>query len=140
MRFYRDQVTTFWRDHPGEKARLAAQAVEMLWRPTITTETSERAGGGLASLGRRTLEPLYMIPLYALALWGLALAPRHFAALAALLLAYNTAMAAVFAGTVRYRAPWDFLLALLAAFALARLWEIAGERGYRRRRPDSTAA
>ena len=31
----------FWREHPGEKARLAAQAVGMLWRPTITTETAE---------------------------------------------------------------------------------------------------
>ena len=71
-----------------------------------------------------------MIPLYALALWGLFLAPRRFAALAGLLLSYNTLMAMVFAGTVRYRAPWDFLLALLAAFALARLWKIARERGY----------
>jgi 4-amino-4-deoxy-L-arabinose transferase-like glycosyltransferase len=125
MRFYREQVTTFWRDHPGEKARLAVQAVGMLWRPTITTETSETAGGGIAGLGRRVLEPLYMIPLYALAVWGLFLAPGRFAALAGLLLAYNTAMAMVFAGTVRYRAPWDFLLALLAAFALARLWTLA---------------
>ena len=36
-----------------------------------------------------------------------------------LMLAYNTLAAMVFAGTARYRAPWDFLLALLAAFALA---------------------
>ncbi len=130
MRFYRDQVTDFWRDHPGEKARLAVQAVGMLWRPTITTETAETSGGGAATFGRRVFEPLFMIPLYALALWGLFLAPRRFAVLAALLLSYNTLMAMVFAGTVRYRAPWDFLLALLAAFALARLWEIARERGY----------
>ena len=31
--------------------------------------------------------------------------------------------AMVFAGTARYRAPWDFLLALLAAFALAEIWQ-----------------
>ena len=48
-------------------------------------------------------------------------------------------MAMVFAGTVRYRAPWDFLLALLAAFALARLWAIARERGYVRARPSAAA-
>jgi hypothetical protein len=42
----------------------------------------------------------------------------------------------VFAGSVRYRAPWDFLLALLAAFTLARLWEAARRRlGYRATRP-----
>jgi 4-amino-4-deoxy-L-arabinose transferase-like glycosyltransferase len=122
MRFYRKQVTTFWREHPGEKARLAAQAVGMLWRPTITTETADTAGGGVATTGRKVFEPLYMIPLYLLAAWGLFLAPRRFVALALILLAYNTAMAMVFAGTVRYRTPWDFLLALLAAFALARLW------------------
>jgi hypothetical protein len=29
----------------------------------------------------------------------------------------------VFAGSVRYRAPWDFLLAILAAFAVASVWE-----------------
>jgi hypothetical protein len=34
----------------------------------------------------------------------------------------------VFAGTVRYRAPWDFLLALLAAFALERTWALYRER------------
>ena len=139
MRFYREQVTTFWREHPGEKARLAVQAVGMLWRPTITTETAETSGGGAATFGRRVFEPVYMIPLYALALWGLFLAPRRFAALAVLLLAYNTAMAMVFAGTVRYRAPWDFLLALLAAFALARLWNVACERGYVRSRRASAA-
>jgi 4-amino-4-deoxy-L-arabinose transferase-like glycosyltransferase len=133
MRFYRDQVTTFWREHPGEKARLAAQAVGMLWRPTITTETADTAGGGTTAFARRVVEPIFMLPLYAFALWGLFLAPRRFAALALLLLSYNTLMAMVFAGTVRYRAPWDFLLALLAAPALARLWELGRERVYARR-------
>ncbi len=133
MRFYRRQVTTFWREHPDEKARLAAQAVGMLWRPTITTETAETAGGGTTAFVRRVVEPLFMIPLYALAIWGLFLAPRRFMALAVLLLSYNTVMAMVFAGTVRYRAPWDFLLALLAAPAATRLWRIARERLYERR-------
>jgi len=40
-----------------------------------------------------------------------------------LMLGYNTLAAMVFAGTARYRVPWDFLLALLASFALAALWE-----------------
>ncbi len=47
-------------------------------------------------------------------------------------------MAMVFAGTVRYRAPWDFVLALLAAFALERAWELVRERAARR--PPSSAA
>ena len=59
---------------------------------------------------------------------GAFLAPRQFVALAAVLLAYNTAAAMVFAGTVRYRAPWDFVLALLAAFALERAWGLCERR------------
>jgi hypothetical protein len=139
MRFYREKVVDFWRDHPGEKAKLAVQAVGMLWRPTITTETAETAGGGTATFGRRVAEPLYMVPLYLLALWGAFLAPRRFVALAALLLGYNTLAAMVFAGTVRYRTPWDFLLCLLAAFALIRLVALARGRGYLRLARSSTA-
>ncbi len=121
MRLYRDEVVDFWREQPGEKARLAGQAVRMLWNP-IPTE-SDTSGSGFAREARRTVEPAFMLVVYALALGGLFLAPRHFVALALLLLAYNTLAAMVFAGTVRYRAPWDFLLALLAAFSLAWLWE-----------------
>ena len=121
MRLYRDEVVDFWREEPGEKARLAGQAVRMLWNP-IPTE-SDDSGSGLAREARRTVEPLFMLVVYALALGGLFLAPRHFVALALLLLAYSTFAAMVFAGSVRYRTPWDFLLALLAAFSLAWLWE-----------------
>lgn len=126
MRFYQDEVIEFWREQPGEKARLAAQAVGMLWRPTFTTETAETAGGGLATFGRDVAEPAFMIALYALAAWGLFLAPGRFVALVLLLVGTNTAMAMVFAGTVRYRAPFDLLLAVLAAFALARAWSLSG--------------
>ena len=121
--YYRDAVLDFWRHQPGEKARLAGQAVVMLWRPTFTVETGESSGGAAARLGRRLIEPAYMLVLYALAIAGAFLAPRRFLALAIALLAYNTIMAMVFAGTVRYRVPWDFLLALLAAFAIERGWE-----------------
>ncbi len=38
MRFYRGKVLHFWRTQPGEKAKLSAQAVWMLWRPTPTDE------------------------------------------------------------------------------------------------------
>jgi Dolichyl-phosphate-mannose-protein mannosyltransferase len=126
MRFYQDEVFAFWRDEPGEKARLSAQAVRMLWSPTFTTDTAESAGGSFASKGREVVEPVFMILLYALALAGLFLAPAHFVALVLLLLGTNTAAAMVFAGTVRYRAPFDALLAVLASFALVRAWESLG--------------
>jgi Dolichyl-phosphate-mannose-protein mannosyltransferase len=129
MRLYRDEVTEFWRENPGEKARLAAQATRMLWNP-IPSE-SDASGSGAARTARRTVEPAFMVGLYALAILGLFVAPRHFVALALLLLVYNTLAAMVFAGTARYRAPWDFLLALLAAFALAEIWQrIRRRRGY----------
>ena len=122
MRFYRHLVYRYWREHPGGKLRLAGQAVYMLWTPKSTVASEDTGGGGLASAARSTLEPVFMVVLYVLALAGLFFAPRRFSALVLLLLAYNTVAAMVFAGAVRYRAPWDFLLALLAAFALAAAW------------------
>ena len=133
--FYRDEVLDFWRDHPGEKARLAVQAVGMLWSPFLSVTADDEAQQGASDLAQRTVEPVFVLLLYAFALWGAFLAPRRFVALAALLLGFNTLMAMVFAGTVRYRAPWDFVLALLAAFALERAWELL-----RKRRPSPAAS
>ncbi|HXH89323.1 MAG TPA: glycosyltransferase family 39 protein [Gaiellaceae bacterium] len=121
MRFYRGLVTEFWRDEPGEKGKLAAQAAGMLWSPTFTVEREERSAG-LVGIGKEVGEPAYMIGLYLLAAVGLFLVRRSFAILVVALLAYNTFAAMVFVGNVRYRVPWDFLLALLAAAALERVW------------------
>ncbi len=133
--FYRDEVFDFWRDHPGEKARLAVQAVGMLWSPFLSVTADDEAQQGASDVAQRTVEPAFVLLLYAFALWGAFLAPRRFVMLAALLLGFNTLMAMVFAGTVRYRAPWDFVLALLAAFALERAWELL-----RKRRPSPAAS
>jgi hypothetical protein len=122
--FYRDEVFDFWRKHPGEKARLAVQAAGMLWSPVLSVEADDAGQQGLADVLQRTVEPAYVLALYLLAFWGAWMAPRRFVVLAATLLAYNTLAAVVFAGTVRYRVPWDFLLALLAAFALERAWAL----------------
>jgi 4-amino-4-deoxy-L-arabinose transferase-like glycosyltransferase len=123
MDLYQHQVIAFWKHHPGEKARLAEQAVRLEWDPRVhETSTSPGAGTWLDSV-RRWAEGGYMSVLYALGIAGLLLVPRAFAVLAALLLAYNTLAALVFAGTTRYRAPWDFLIALLAAGTLAWLAE-----------------
>jgi hypothetical protein len=126
MRLYREEVVDFWREHPDEKAGLARQATWMLWNP-VSSESDE-SEGGIAGTARRAVEPAYMIVVYGFAVAGLFVAPRRFVALALALLAYNTLAAMVFAGTARYRAPWDFLLCLLAAFALARLWRVARRR------------
>jgi hypothetical protein len=131
MRLYRERVVDFWQDHPGEKARLARQAVGMLWNP-FPAESGE-SQGQLARTARRAIEPAFMILLYAMAIAGLFVAPRRFLALALILLAYNTLAAIVFAGTTRYRAPLDFLLALLAALALAAIWEYYAEKRRARR-------
>lgn len=126
--FYRDEVLDFWREEPGEKARLAVQAVGMLWSPFSSVSADDPGQQGLSDLLQRTVEPAFVLALYAFALWGAFLAPGRFVALAALVLGLNTAMAMVFAGTVRYRAPWDFVLALLAAFAVERAWELLRKR------------
>jgi hypothetical protein len=120
MTFYQDRALDWWRDDPGGKARLALLSGKLLWQPTVI-ETSDRPGsGGNLDVGRRVVEPAYMIVLYVLAIAGLFMVPRAFAAFALLLLAYQTAAAFVFVGATRYRVAWDFLLAILAAAAIER--------------------
>ena len=117
-----DHLTfTFWRNHPVEKIRLMGQATELLWDPRVH-ETQGRPGRGTwQDTARSVVEPVYVIPLYLVAAVGLFFVPAVFAWLAGLLLAYNTAAAMLFAGTTRYRIPYDFLLALLAGGAIERL-------------------
>ncbi len=124
MRLYRHEVLEFWRAHPGAKARLAFQATWMLWSPVLTVSADDTGQRGIGHLAQDTVEPLFVVLLYAFALWGAFLAPRRFVVLVGLLVGLNTVMAMVFAGTVRYRVPWDSLLAVLAAFALVRSWSL----------------
>jgi lipopolysaccharide export LptBFGC system permease protein LptF len=121
MQFFQHLAVEYVKKHPGDKARLAALSMQLLWQPTVF-ETSGRPGAKTSlDAARRIVEPAYMIVLYVLAAAGLFVAPRAFAALALLLLAYQTVCAAFFVGATRYRVAWDFILALLAAAALARL-------------------
>ena len=137
QRYYRELVFDFWREQPGEKARLSAQAVRMLWSPTFSVDSEGSERGRVAELGRDVVEPVYMVAVYVLAIAGAFLVPRRFLALALLLLGYSTLAAMAFAGTVRYRAPFDFLLALLAAAALVRAWHWLRERS---REPEEAPA
>jgi 4-amino-4-deoxy-L-arabinose transferase-like glycosyltransferase len=119
MRLYEHATITFWREHPGEKAKLMAQATRMLWDPKQT----RTQGGPEATAGtfRQWVEAVWAIPVYLLALIGLFFVPRMFASLAAIFLLYNTVAAWVFAGATRYRIAFDFVLALLAGEAIDRL-------------------
>jgi 4-amino-4-deoxy-L-arabinose transferase-like glycosyltransferase len=125
MSFYQDRVVDFWREHPGEKAELAARGAAMLWTPGVTrTEGNPGAGDWLDTI-RLWPTGIWFTLLFVLALAGLRLAERRFLVLALALLAYQTVFALLFIGATRYRAPWDFLLALLAApviVELARRW------------------
>ena len=135
--FYRNEVLTFWREHPMEKVRLAGQATLMLWNPKVSpSDTSDDPTSVLNRL-RASVEPIYTTPVFALALFGLVLVPRRFAALALTLLGYQWLMAVVFVGATRYRVPWDFVVALLAAAALV---EIAARLSRRARAPSERAA
>jgi 4-amino-4-deoxy-L-arabinose transferase-like glycosyltransferase len=118
MRYYQHQVTRFWRENPGEKLKLSAQAVRMLWGPVVTVE-SETPETGLNGFARRIVEPAFAFTVFGFALIGLGRLPRRFLALTLLLLGYSTLTAMVFAGTVRYRVPWDFLLCIPAAFGIS---------------------
>jgi hypothetical protein len=61
--------------------------------------------------------------------------PRFYAALALLLLGYQTVVAVLFVGETRYRVPWDFLIALLAAAAVMEI-----VRRIRAQRESATAS
>jgi hypothetical protein len=121
MRLYQRRVFDFWRDHPGEKARLAAQATGMLISPRGTQATGRPGAGTWLDTARDWALPLYMVALYLGAALGMAVLPRRFVVLAVGLLGYQLLAAMVFAGATRYRVPWDFLLALLAAGAFTEL-------------------
>ena len=137
MTFFQGKVFDFWRNHPGEKGKLALQATAMLWDPrSFETDTAELTRGSWQSFVKSWVVPFYMGPLYGLTLIGLVLVRRRLAALAVVLLAYNTVAAMVFAGATRYRVPFDFLFALLAAGAVVKLVE----RRRARRAQEATAA
>jgi 4-amino-4-deoxy-L-arabinose transferase-like glycosyltransferase len=124
MTLFQNKVISFWKHHPGEKAKLTPLGAQWLWQPAVV-ETRGRPGAGSAlDTLRRYALPALMIPLYVLGLIGLFLVPRWFAALVALLLGYQTLVAMLFVGETRYRVPWDFALALLAAAAVVRLLEL----------------
>jgi 4-amino-4-deoxy-L-arabinose transferase-like glycosyltransferase len=132
--YYEHLVIKFWEHHPGEKAKLAVQATEMMWNPRVGVEGAQESG---VDPLRKWVEPLYTVPLFLLAIVGFFLVPSTFRALAAIFIVYETAAAWVFAGTTRYRVPWDFVLAILAAAALERLWsKLAVRRA--RARPATT--
>jgi 4-amino-4-deoxy-L-arabinose transferase-like glycosyltransferase len=118
MRFYRRLVIDFWRDHPGEKAKLAVQAVRMLWNPSVTVDESGTTSG-VARTIKTFGEPVYWVLLVGLAFAGLLRLPRRFLALTLILLGYQTVTAMVFVGTVRYRVPWDFLICIPAAVGIS---------------------
>jgi hypothetical protein len=130
MRFFREKVVDFWREHPGEKARLAGQAVRLLWQPNVL-ETEGRPGAGTwRDTARSVVEPVFMIALYALAVVGLFALPRSFVVLCLILLGYQTAVAMLFAGATRYRVPWDFLIALIATAGIGAVVRWRERRGY----------
>ena len=131
MRVYRHLVFDFWRKHPGEKAKLAGQATEMLWNPRAIRTEGRAESGGLVDKLRSWAQPAYSIPLFVLGLLGVWLLPGRLALLGVALLAYQTLVAFGFAGATRYRVPWDFLIALVAAAAL--WW---GFDRVQRRRPE----
>ena len=127
MRFYTRLARSWVENHPGAKLKLAQLTVRMEWDPR-PTKTEGRSGKGTTlDTVRDDVQPAYTGVLFALGIAGLWFAPRWYAVLALALLAYNTLAAAVFVGATRYRVPWDFLVALLAACALEACW--------RRRRP-----
>lgn len=123
MHAYQHRVLAFWRHHPGEKARLAAQATAMLWSPQVPETEGRNGAGTLVDTGRTLAEPIYLSPILALAVIGLFAAPWSLTSLVLLVLGYQTAVAALFAGTTRYRTAWDFLVVVLAVAGAARVVE-----------------
>ena len=121
MTMFQSKVISFWRHHPGEKAKIMPIDAQWLWQPQVVGVTDRPGQGTWLDTMRFYAEPAYMIALYVLAVGGLFLVPVWFSSLAVALLAYQTVVAMLFVGETRYRVPWDFLIALLASSALLRL-------------------
>jgi 4-amino-4-deoxy-L-arabinose transferase-like glycosyltransferase len=121
MHLYDHQVFQFWRHHPGEKLKLMAQATLLLWQPSVFNSEGGPSQTGTVQQLRSVVEPLWVVPVYLLAIAGLWFVPRTFVVLALGFVGYETFAAWVFAGTTRYRVAWDFVLAVLAAAAIARV-------------------
>ena len=117
MGFYEHLAWVYVKDHPGEKAKLAALSEQLLWQPNVI-ETGGRSTGAF----KQVVEPAYMWLAYALALIGLFAVTRVYLVLALLVFAYQSLFAAIFVGATRYRVAWDFLVVLLAAAGARRLW------------------
>jgi len=129
MRFYRRRAIDFITDHPADKAKLSAIAARMLWQPSVTRTEGRPSAGGFVDTARTWVESTYMIVLYAFGALGLLVMPRRLAALALMLLGYDTLAAMVFAGETRYRIPWDFLIALAASAGALELVQRRRARG-----------
>jgi 4-amino-4-deoxy-L-arabinose transferase-like glycosyltransferase len=117
--YYQHKAWVFVRDHPGEKAKLAGQAIRMEWDPRTTASATDSGRGFI----RTWAQPLYMSFLYVLGLLGLLVVPRRFVVLVLAVLAYQALAAIVFVGATRYRVATDFLIALPAAAAVD--WALA---------------
>ncbi|HEY8316286.1 MAG TPA: glycosyltransferase family 39 protein, partial [Gaiellaceae bacterium] len=79
MRFFEHLAIAYVEKHPGSKAKLAALSMQLLWQPTVFETTGRPGAHTSLDVGRRIVEPIYMIALYVLALAGLFVAPRAFA-------------------------------------------------------------
>ncbi len=121
MNEFQNKVISFWIHHPGDKARLVPLDAQWLWQPSVVETRGRPGAGSWLDTVRSTAEPAFMIPLYILGAIGLFLVPRYFASLAVIVLGYQTLTAMLFVGETRYRVPWDFLTALLAATALVEI-------------------
>jgi dolichyl-phosphate-mannose-protein mannosyltransferase len=120
--YYQDRAWEFVREHPGEKTKLALQAVRMEWDPRTTASATDSGRGAI----RTWAQPLYTSFLYALGLIGILVGPRRLVSLALAVLAYQTLAAMVFVGATRYRVSTDFLIALLGACAVE--WALSRRR------------
>jgi hypothetical protein len=118
MHFYEHLAWKWVEHHPGAKLKVTALSEQLFWQPNVI-----ETGGSSSGFGKQVAEPAYMIALYLLAAVGLFVATRSFVALALALFAYQSVWAGIFVGATRYRVAFDFLLAVLATCALARLWE-----------------
>ena len=117
---FQRKVVSFWVHHPGAKAQIMPLDAQWFWQPQVVGVTDRPGQGTWLDTMRFYAEPAYMVTLYVLAAVGLFLVPRRLALLCLLLLGYQTAVAMLFVGETRYRVPWDFLIALLAAATLVR--------------------
>jgi 4-amino-4-deoxy-L-arabinose transferase-like glycosyltransferase len=118
-RHYRERAWSFVRENPGQVVRLTLEKLKRFWMPWPNAKQFE---GFLLTLAIAA----YFVPLLLAAAIGWLAGPRNFWGWTLTWgpILYFCALHAVFLGSLRYRLPAEYPLAIAAAVGIQQVWKL----------------